>query len=312
MKYCRIILAGWLLVVMGLTSSVRAVNIDPKFTQIVGQEGHADRGNGVQHMRRFYSGRFNYYVDSALEAVPLIFEGLGPLGGPLVITVNIHEMIRQAMTAWGGSFFYRGPRLSEASVSAVDQGVQFHLQNGGGIHGAGVYGVTSLANNITGPAPTSITFIRDNLSEGIPSLYETMISDHYIERGQTSIEAFARMVIRLTVLHEIGHAWGLLHPDTQDHGNNDISLQGMSRIVLQGRGEYRPSIMIALQEDYFRTLSVHLGRPVIESDITLSANDIEGARYMWNGWTYRTPSSWWNIFMAVCITCRVRGPHDRT
>ncbi|ELU8563676.1 hypothetical protein [Vibrio parahaemolyticus] len=109
------------------------------------------------------------------------------------------------------------------------------------------------------------------------SNYQNLITRGFIAHN-TSFDNYIRMMVRLTVVHEVGHALGLMHPE-------ETLLA--SQIVPRSYLNQLPSIMTSGVSEYFDSLHTIVDRPITLRDILPSNNDIIGANIMLNG----TPES---------------------
>lgn len=106
------------------------------------------------------------------------------------------------------------------------------------------------------------------------------------------VAAYLDMVVRQTVVHELGHAYGLMHPDAE-LGRAVIVLDEYYVELLPAplTANVDPSIMLAGEGGQFLYLSqLHqrLGRAITLDDIRPSERDLLGASLQWRGLAQRS------------------------
>ncbi|MCW5003516.1 hypothetical protein M7963_18535 [Enterobacter roggenkampii] len=155
---------------------------------------------------------------------------------------------------------------------------------------------------VTNPlgSPHTVTIDMDHIVNHAVRDYETSVSQGYINQGRTSFQDFVVMLTRLTLMHEIGHAMGLGHPNANtDPEQADYG--GYFRVLIPADGSVpTPSIMVHDTRLYFQYLSQTLGRDVRPEDIRPSERDIRAANIMWSGLPQST---------LISMSCTSRNGH---
>lgn len=146
---------------------------------------------------------------------------------------------------------------------------------------ADILGVTSLA-----VVPRRVEVYLPEIAVAASADFDYLRNNQIIAANYT-LEQVILLYLHFTVVHELGHAFALDHPDDPtDSGSSSAQLmpplQGRRELV--GANQYadvlfgeRPSIMTARTSEWLREMRSMLQGPVAVSDIRPSPRDIRGA-----------------------------------
>ncbi|MBT2745181.1 MULTISPECIES: hypothetical protein [unclassified Lysobacter] len=154
-----------------------------------------------------------------------------------------------------------------------------------------------------------------------PHAIGVTVSEHYaVSRaagvvGDISVAEYLDMHVRQTVIHEVGHALGLLHTSEQ-LGPITADEYVIEIIPAPNTTDADPSIMTTRPGPepaggiYLSQLRQRLGRPVTLDDIRPSERDLQGASLQWRGLTQRDVSDRVLRSMTRCVPAPNCTAHD--
>lgn len=229
--------------------------------------------NAPYNTRDIYGSVIRYYIPPEINNVQITVDDI-------TVHVNLEDEILSAINEWAHE----------------SNGLRFErILSSEGQNGYIRFGITTNANTYGNTVFNSLSEIDGSISRvnleprgftrQIPNLYSGLRNVNAISSA-TDITELVRMMVNLTLRHEIGHALGLAHHDENGvHvGPNEIG----RLIVMCGLSASRPSIMLSGRSgNYLRILSEHLHRPVTISDIAISRNDLQGAGRMFESHSRR-------------------------
>ncbi|EOU49428.1 hypothetical protein [Escherichia sp. KTE114] len=236
--------------------------------------GYADHDGQLYNITSIYGPIINYSVPEEYITI----NAINATGERTQVTINYADYVREAFEEWSPA----GIRVQQVfSPGAETRIVLFSTTN---------YADGSLGSTIFDLSGNSRLRIDiGSFNKLIMNNYEKLKLRRAISANMTP-EEYIKLKLRITIKHEIGHILGLLHNNESGtyfpHGVG----QEIARCRLLNQP---PSIMLnGSNYDYIERLSRYLERPVTESDIGPSRNDIEGVRVMrrggsWNSLTNR-------------------------
>lgn len=236
--------------------------------------------NTPVNTRDVYGDVIYYYIPENIRDISIML----PDGGR--VSIDLESEIENAITAWSDS----GLRFIRVNSNVgLTRYIGYRL--GDTTHG---FGHTNFNQPRDDDAITRVAISPLGLAAGVPRYYHGLRAQRRIPQDM-DIADFMRMWVRLTVLHETGHALGLAH---HDEDNREMPGVGIGRMLVQCSTIFsRPSIMVSgATGSYINFLSQYLSRPVTIRDVMLSRNDLEGADRMFS---YRTSLS--GLFSLMCI-----------
>lgn len=242
--------------------------------------------NKALNTHEIYGDVINYYIPDNIRHITI------SIGQNPPIDIDLEQEIEFAIREWTSAGL-RFNRLT--SNTGTTRYIGYRLGSDGS-----AYGYTSFNSPNDNDAITRVTLDTRGFSSQIPDYYRGLLEYNRIPSNAT-ISDLVRMMVRLTILHETGHALGLAH-----HDENGVLLPNPTRIGREvarcGITISRPSVMVSGRDGSFISiLSQFLNRPVTIDDIVASRNDLEGAHNMFTISTPRTAISLFcvSVFMAL-------------
>lgn len=227
--------------------------------------GYADHNGQLYNITSIYGPVINYTVSDENITINTI----NSTGERTQLTINYSDYVREAFNEWAPS----GIRVQQVSSSGAEaRVVSFSTTN---------YADNSLGSTIFDPSGNSRTRIDiGSFNRIVMNNFEKLKSRGAIPANM-SPEEYIKLKLRITIKHEIGHILGLLHNNEGgSYFSHGVGLE-VARCRLLNQA---PSIMLnGSNYDYIDRLSHYLERPVTETDIGPSRNDIEGVRVMRRG-----------------------------
>ncbi|EQA3208525.1 TPA: hypothetical protein NOY28_004356 [Escherichia coli] len=227
--------------------------------------GYADHNGQLYNITHIYGNTIHYTVQDPNITINTINSS----GERIYVSFNYSDYIREAFNEWAPA----GISVQQVpGAGAEARVVSFSTSN---------YADNSLGSTIFDPSGNSRLRIDvGSFNKIIMNNFEKLKSRKAIPENM-SPEEYIKLKLKITIKHEIGHVLGLLH-------NNESGAyfpygvgQEIARCRLLNQA---PSIMLnGSNYDYIDRLAYYLGRPVTESDIGPSRNDIEGVRVMRRG-----------------------------
>ncbi|MFD1296643.1 hypothetical protein ACFQ4Q_08340 [Lysobacter gummosus] len=240
--------------------------------------------------------------------------------GPGVTGQTIHYDFAQsyltAIRLWAGENY-----LGARDAARAANGVPYHA---GGPHDTTVefrlFPVAQQNCNLLGYAETETRPMCVLLN---PSLMGRAASGTYAAMraagaiGDISVAEYLDMVVRETVIHEVGHTLGLMHTSEElgptTEGPDEYLIEILSA---PNTTDADPSILATGPDPeppgglYLHQLSRRLGRPVTLDDIRPSQRDLQGASLQWRGLTQRDVSDRVLRSMTRCVPAPNCTEHD--
>lgn len=286
-----------------ISLSVYANNpIDRHYSRVVGH--HAAGNKSAFKIKNMYRGKQTYYISPSIESLTItIPASTGPYGGPeRNFQINAGRMIRQAFIDWtvSGNFvghFSAGDReFLENSDSPAAAGITFTIRN---------------ANTDRALASTDFSihhqvvdiYLHTNvIGRTAIDRYRNLVNGNIINPAEMSLENFVTMQVNFAIVHEIGHAFGLDHPNSNDIDDDDSVIENSVNVIILPSGSVYdpPSIMTGGSLVYYRILHESLGRTIRERDVQITPRDFRGARMHWNG-TSAMEASHIQRMMEACV-----------
>ncbi|ENH9205162.1 hypothetical protein ACUI5U_002745 [Vibrio vulnificus] len=210
------------------------------------------------------------------------------------IVINLYSEMESVIERWRES----GLRIDLTTTIPEDQNyISILVGNNGS-----AYGYTNFNSPRDEMAITRLTIDSRGFQHYLPNYYQRL-RDANIISSDMDIREFTRMMVRVTLIHEFGHALGLAH-----HDEDRVQIEGHPgrsgrEIVRCGLSNSRPSIMLSGRTGSFLSnLSTFLNRPVTINDVFPSRNDLEGVERMYR--YTRTPSTASLFCMAIWATLK--------
>lgn len=278
---CRFVSALFLL----LFSAIASSNDIPRDTKNV--IGIFDSNSNTPiNTRDVYGDVINYYIPDNARTIEIRM----PDGN--YVSIDLGAEIEHAISEWSEAGI-RFNRLT--SIQGTSRYIGYRIGNDGS-----AYGYTNFNEPRDNDAITRISIDPVGFASYGPRYYSRLMGAGMIPRDM-SMNDFMRMMVRLTVLHETGHALGLAH-----HNEDGVAFPGYTRIgreiVRCGISISRPSIMVSGSSgSYLSLISQFLSRPVTINDVVLSRNDLEGANRMFNQRSHRGTVSLFCMAMFMSL-----------
>ncbi|HEF4967611.1 TPA: hypothetical protein SI456_002142 [Escherichia coli] len=227
--------------------------------------GYADHNGQLYNITAIYGSTIYYTVPRGT----LTINTMDSTGGRIQVSFDYADYVREAFNEWAPA----GINVQEVPGAGMEaRVVTFGTSN---------YADNSLGSTIFDPSGNSrLRIDLGTFNKFIMSNFDKLKSRKAIPENM-SPEEYIRLKLRITIKHEIGHILGLLHNNESGaHFPHGVG-QEIARCRLLNQA---PSIMLnGSNYDYIECLAHYLGRPVTESDIAPSRNDIEGVRVMRRG-----------------------------
>ncbi|CAD5786842.1 hypothetical protein [Escherichia coli] len=227
--------------------------------------GYADHNGKLYNITAIYGSTIYYTVPRGT----LTINTMDSTGGRIQVSFDYADYVREAFNEWAPA----GISVQEVPGTGMEaRVVTFGTSN---------YADNSLGSTIFDPSGNSrLRIDLGSFNKIIMKNFDKLKSRKAIPENM-SPEEYIKLKLRITIKHEIGHILGLLHNNESGayfpHGVG----QEIARCRLLNQA---PSIMLnGSNYDYIERLAHYLGRPVTESDIGPSRNDIEGVRVMIRG-----------------------------
>lgn len=258
-----------LISVLSISLSAIAAPTPAEEKQVV---GYADDSGMLYNTYDIYGSVLSYYIPE--NEYTLSISSRASDGHMAHVDINYPEYVLEALREWVPV----GISLNRSFMGSVrEHTVLFGIVN---------HNDNSLGSSVFNPHGNSRVNIGRVVFNNIGlNNYEKLKQRHAIP-ADMSPEDYLRLKIRITLKHEIGHVLGLLH---NNEGGVELPLGRGVNISNCPLRNQPPSIMLnGSNYDYIDRLSAFLERPVTVNDIGPSANDIAGARMMYNRGSVRS------------------------
>ncbi|WP_157798242.1 hypothetical protein [Aeromonas cavernicola] len=282
-----------LLSLIMVTFISKADNEDRKIKNVVGVFN--EETNLLINSQDVYGDIIRYYIPSDMRNLVI------NLPSQVFVAINLEQEIEYAISMWQRQ--QQGSRrpinFMRSLVRPTDtRYIGYRLGTT-----TDSYGNTNYNSPSNNDAITRVVLQPRTFELQMPRRYHMAINAGDISR-ETDISDFTRMMVRLTIIHETGHALGLLHHDDDIEQNFNHPTRVGRRIVNCPLSFTPPSIMISGRNntDYFTSLRRHLGRSVTLADISPSRNDIDGAHIMFHE---RQRPGFFNGLATLCLAVYV-------
>lgn len=247
--------------------------------------------NGLFDVGRYYGDRINYYINWIGNHDITVNTG----GGTSVVSISSNEVIN-GFDVWNSRL--RNNFHRESNDSQNHNILVRIVSTPSSPSSAGYTSFNSTTTTRNGQ--TIININSYFFANSAWASFQNSIRRGFID-NDTTFDDYVRIMVRLTIVHEIGHALGLMHP-----GETRLASQIVPRSYLR----QLPSIMYPDVTGYFNSLHEHIGRAITLGDILPSSNDIMGANIMLNG----TPQALSRVayFFAGCLHMALNSCIKRT
>ncbi|WP_104024569.1 hypothetical protein [Vibrio hyugaensis] len=275
-----------------LSSVVNAGDIPRNTKNIIGIFNN-DTNNPI-NTRDVYGDVINYYLPENINTITIHTSTYGS------VSIDLNLELEQVISEWREAGLQFNRMVS-------NQGMTRHIGYRIGNDGS-AYGYTNFNEPRENDAVTRVSIDTNALSRLSPRYYERLIAENRISRDMPFPE-FIRMVVRVTLLHETGHALGLAH--NNENGSVFPGGHRIGREIIRcGIVTARPSIMVSgapisshEHGSYLDLLSRYLSRNITINDVALSRNDLDGANRMF---TSHSPRGAVSLF-CLAVFMSVRG-----
>ncbi|MEH3174774.1 hypothetical protein POW79_22595 [Enterobacter quasiroggenkampii] len=227
--------------------------------------GYANHNGQLYNITAIYGNTIYYTVPMGTITI----NTRDSSGTHIQVSFDYAEYVREAFNEWAPA------GISVQQVPGVGTEARVVL------FGTSNYADNSLGSTIFDPSGnTRMSIDLGSFNKFIMNNFDKLKSRKAIPENM-SPEEYIKLKLRITIKHEIGHILGLLHNNESGTYLTHGVGQEIARCRLLNQA---PSIMLnGSNYDYIDRLARYLERPVTESDIGPSRNDIEGVRVMRRG-----------------------------